>query len=42
MWDLLDDALGDEWKFYLLVGDGVVEGYDEFFYDRDAVGGRTC
>ncbi len=38
MWDLLDDALGEESKFCLLVRDGVVEGNDAFFYDGDAFG----
>ena len=38
MWDLLDDALGEESKFCLLVRDGVVEGNDAFLYDRDAFG----
>ncbi len=38
MWDLLDDALGEELKFCLLVRDGVVEGNDAFLYDRDAFG----
>ncbi len=38
MWDLLDDALGEETKLYLLVRDGVVEGNDAFFYNGDAFG----
>ncbi len=38
MWDLLDDALGEESKFCLLVRDGVVEGNDAFLYDRYAFG----
>ncbi len=38
MWDLLNDALGEESKFCLLVGDGVVEGNDAFLYDGDAFG----
>ncbi len=33
VWDLLDDALGEEMKLCLLVRDGVVEGNDAFFYD---------
>jgi hypothetical protein len=31
VWDLLDDALGVESKFCLLVRDAVVEGNDAFF-----------
>ncbi len=38
MWDLLDDALGEESKFHLLVRDGVVEGSDAFLYKRYAFG----
>ncbi len=38
MWDLLDDALGEETKLFLLVRDGVVEGNDAFFYDRGVFG----
>jgi hypothetical protein len=38
VWDLLDDALGEESKFCLLVRDGVIEGNDAFFYDRDSFG----
>ncbi len=38
MWDLLDDAFGEETKLCLLVRGGVVEGNDTFFYDRDAFG----
>jgi hypothetical protein len=38
VWDLLDDAFGEESKFCLLVRDGVVEGNDAFLYDGDAFG----
>jgi hypothetical protein len=38
VWDLLDDALGEESKLCLLVRDGVVEGNGAFFYDGDAFG----
>jgi hypothetical protein len=40
VWDLLDDALGEESKFCLLVRDGVIEGNDAFFYDRDTFGDK--
>ncbi len=38
MWNLLNDALGEESKFCLLVRDGVIEGNDTFLYDGDAFG----
>jgi hypothetical protein len=38
VWDLLDDALGEESKFCLLVRDGAIEGNDAFLYDGDAFG----
>jgi hypothetical protein len=38
VWDLLEDALGEELQFCLLVRDGVVEGNDAFLYNGDAFG----